>query len=110
MRALASAGMGGFFGVGVDQAIEIGQAAQRLGGDGLRMGAIDGEGEVLGGDVERRLQRQAAAEHGVEQAHGGAAGFGAGRFGLVWRGHRADVALSNGKTRHDQTSPASAPM
>ena len=56
----------------VDQSVEIGQAPKRLGGDGVGEAAVVRRQPPRRG-VERRLERQALAKHGVEQAERGPA-------------------------------------
>ena len=70
----------------VDQGVEVGQAAQRFGGDGMSEGAVVGPGELARGAVERRLEGQALAEDRVEQPQRGAAGRDAGGVGLAAAG------------------------
>ena len=78
-RALASSGRR-FFVALVDQVVEIGKAAQRLGGDGMGEPAILRLVELAGGAVERGLERQTLAQDRIEQAQGGAARRKAGRI------------------------------
>ena len=69
----------------IDQRVEIGQPAQRLGGDGVGEGAVVGALEVARGGIERAFERQPLAQHRVEQAQRAArrAGrAGQGRPGL----------------------------
>ena len=65
----------------VDQGVEIGQTAQRLGGDGVGEGAVVGAVELARRRVQRGFERQALAQHRVEQAQGGAARSRARRVG-----------------------------
>ena len=64
----------------VDQRIEIGQAAQCFGGDGMGKRAIVAALDPLGGTIERRLERQALTEHCIEQLQRGAARRDPGRI------------------------------
>ena len=63
----------------IDQRVEIGKAAQRLGRDGMGKRAVIAALDPLGGTVERRLERQALTEHCIEQLERGAARRNAGR-------------------------------
>ena len=92
-RALASSGRR-LLRRAVDQRVEIGQAAQRLGGDGVGEGAVVGAVEVAGGGVERGFERQALAQHRIEQAQGGAARRRAGRIGAPPPAHLAFRAIA----------------
>ena len=63
----------------IDQRVEIGKAAQRLGRDGMGKRAIVAALDPLGGAVERGLEWQALTEHCIEQFQRGAARRNAGR-------------------------------
>ena len=62
----------------VDQRVEVGTAAKRLGGDGMGEAAVVGPVEIARSAVESGFERQALVEDGVEQPQRGAAGAGAG--------------------------------
>jgi hypothetical protein len=62
----------------VDQRVEICQPPQRLGRNGMCKGAVVRPVEIARGDVERGFQRQALAQHRVEQPQRGPAGGEAG--------------------------------
>ncbi len=54
----------------VDQIVEIGEAAKRLGGDGESEAAVVVPIEVARGRIERGIERQALAQDRVEQPEG----------------------------------------
>ena len=66
-------------GSAVDQRVEIGEVAQRLGCDGMDERPV-GSGQALRGTMQRQLQRIASAQDRVEQAQGGATGGEAGNI------------------------------
>lgn len=51
----------------VDECVEIGQAAKRLGRDGISEGAVFGSGDIARGRIERGFERQSAAQRRIEQ-------------------------------------------
>jgi len=67
----------------VDQSVEIGEAAERFSGDGMGEGAVVGALQPPRGIVERGFERQALAQHRVEQAQGRGAGGRAGGLGAA---------------------------
>ena len=86
-RALASSGNGRWRSR-IDQRVEIGQATQRFGGDRMGKRTIVAAVYALRGAVERGFERQALAQHGIEQLQRRAAGGNAGRIGRTSRSTR----------------------
>jgi hypothetical protein len=81
----------------VDQGVEIGEPAKRLGGNGEGESAVVGAVEAARGAVEGGFERQPLAEDGIEQAEGGPARAGAGWIGAAQRrGPNGSSALARG--------------
>ena len=53
----------------IDQRVEIGEPAQRFGGDGVRQRPIVAALDPPGRRIERRFDRLPAPQHGIEHTH-----------------------------------------
>ncbi len=73
----------------IDQRVEIGQAPQHLGGNRMRQRAVVAPLDPRGRTANRGLERQALAQHGIEQPQRGAARGDAGWLDRFGPGHVA---------------------